>query len=265
MKIKIAGLLFIFSMVSCNSDYTIKPRGYFKIDFPQKKYQKFDDPSYPYAFEYPVYGKVVKDSLFFDEKAENPYWININFPRFNGKIYISYKEIGKNKFDSLVNDAFTMSYKQHTYKASAIEPTPFTTPNNLNGKKMAAYWFFPIQFSIIISGFNTTFNDALLVPKAISTYSTINRRSYPSEFPVIKKFAVFIYFFQAFRSQIRLYRIKILFEGLHFLFFQGSTCISIFAAAAFAFVQVANKPAFNYIITYQYIINRYQWNKFLQK
>ena len=133
MKIKIAGLLFIFSMVSCNSDYTIKPRGYFKIDFPQKKYQKFDDPSYPYAFEYPVYGKVVKDSLFFDEKAENHYWININFPRFNGKIYISYKEIGKNKFDSLVNDAFTMSYKQHTYKASAIEPTPFTTPNNLNG------------------------------------------------------------------------------------------------------------------------------------
>jgi gliding motility-associated lipoprotein GldD len=80
-----------------------------------------------------VYGQVVKDSLFFDEKAENPYWINIDFPRFNGKIYISYKEIGKNQFDSLVNDAFTMSYKQHTYKASAIEPVPFTTPNNLSG------------------------------------------------------------------------------------------------------------------------------------
>ncbi len=134
MKIKVACIsFFLFFLISCNSDYTIKPRGYFKIDFPKKAYQKFDNPSYPYSFEFPVYGEVVRDSLFFEEKTENPYWININFPSFNGKIYISYKEIGKNNFDSLVNDAFTMSYKQHTYKASAIEPTTFTTPNNLNG------------------------------------------------------------------------------------------------------------------------------------
>ena len=134
MKIKITCLFFLLiSQTACNSDYTIKPRGYFKIDFPQKAYQKFDNPAYPYSFEYPIYAEIVKDSLFFDEKAENPYWINISFPRFNGKIYISYKGVGKNNFDSLVNDAFTMSYKQHTYKASSIEPTPFTTPNNLNG------------------------------------------------------------------------------------------------------------------------------------
>ena len=133
MKINICfAFLFIF-FISCNSDYTIKPRGYFKIDFPQKAYQDFDNPSYPYSFQYPAYGKIIKDTLFFDQKAENPYWINIDLPRFNAKIYISYKEIGKNKFDSLVNDAFTMSYKQHTYKASAIEPIPFTTPHNLSG------------------------------------------------------------------------------------------------------------------------------------
>ena len=134
MRIKFTCLYFLFILLTaCNNDYTIKPRGYFKIDFPQKAYQKFENPSYPYSFEYPVYAEIVKDSLFFDEKAENPYWINISFPKFNGKIYISYKEVGKNNFDSLVNDAFTMSYKQHTYKASSIEPVPFTTPNNLNG------------------------------------------------------------------------------------------------------------------------------------
>jgi len=134
MKIKITCLLFLLiSLAACNNDYIIKPRGYFKIDFPQKEYQKFDNPDYPYSFEYPVYAEILKDSLFFDKKAENPYWINVSFPRFNGKIYISYKEVGKNNFDSLVNDAFTMSYKQHTYKASSIEPTPFTTPNKLNG------------------------------------------------------------------------------------------------------------------------------------
>lgn len=133
MKIKLACFFLVFFLSACNEEYTIKPRGYYKIDLPQKKYQKFNQPSYPYSFEYPVYSEIVKDTLFFEQKAENPYWININFPQFQGRIYISYKEIGKNNFDSLVNDAFTMSYKQHTYKASAIEPYSFTTPNKLSG------------------------------------------------------------------------------------------------------------------------------------
>ncbi|MFN2457047.1 MAG: hypothetical protein ABR502_02490 [Chitinophagaceae bacterium] len=135
MKMKINSLIVLILMAQgCNSDYTIKPRGYFKIELPEKGYQKFNRPGYPFTFEYPVYSDVVKDTLFFDEPMENhPYWININFPQFNSKIHISYKDIRKNNFDSLVNDAFTMSYKQHTYKASAIEPMPFTTPNSIDG------------------------------------------------------------------------------------------------------------------------------------
>jgi gliding motility-associated lipoprotein GldD len=120
-------------MAACNSDYVIKRRGYFKIDFPQKAYKAFEQPGYPYSFEYPVYGTIVKDSLFFEQRAENPYWINIDFPQFNSRIHISYKDVTKNNYDSLVNDAFTMSYKQHTYKASAIEPQPFTTPTGVEG------------------------------------------------------------------------------------------------------------------------------------
>ena len=123
----------ILLLAACNSDYVVKPRGYFKIDLPQKQYRTFDQPGYPYTFEYPVYGEVTKDSLFFDEQAENPYWLNIDFPQFQGRIHLSYKIVGNNNFDSLVNDAFTMSYKQHTYKASAIEPQPFTTPNGIEG------------------------------------------------------------------------------------------------------------------------------------
>ena len=120
-------------LAACNSDYIVKPRGYFKIDFPQKAYQTFNQPGYPYTFEYPVYGNVIKDTLFFDQRPENPYWINIDFPQFHSRIHISYKDVTKNNFDSLVNDAFTMSYKQHTYKASAIEPQPFTTPSGVEG------------------------------------------------------------------------------------------------------------------------------------
>jgi gliding motility-associated lipoprotein GldD len=135
MKPNFFFFLIMFCFISCDdpSLVTQKPRGYFKIDFPAKAYRLFDKPGFPYQFEYPAYGQVVQDSLFFDQKAENPYWINIDFPQFSARIHISYKEIKKHSFDSLVNDAFTMSYKQHTYKASAIDPEVYNTPNGVSG------------------------------------------------------------------------------------------------------------------------------------
>ena len=126
-------LLLVFLVAACNSDYTIKPRGFFKITFPQKSYQSFQQPGFPYTFEYPTYAQIVQDTLFFEQKPENPYWINIDFPQFGGRIHLSYKDVRKNNFDSLVNDAFTLSYKQHTYKASAIDPVTFTTPGGVSG------------------------------------------------------------------------------------------------------------------------------------
>ncbi|HEY2721989.1 MAG TPA: hypothetical protein VGI82_09690 [Chitinophagaceae bacterium] len=132
--LKIFSFFLFIVLLGCNSDYTVgKRRGYFKIEFPQKAYREFDQPGYPYTFEYPVYSNIVKDTTFFDAKPENPYWINIDFPQFSARVHISYKEIGKNKFDSLVNDAFQLSYKQHTYKASAIEDSAMVTPNNIHG------------------------------------------------------------------------------------------------------------------------------------
>jgi gliding motility-associated lipoprotein GldD len=121
-------------LISCNTNYTVdKRRGYFKIDFPEKQYRLFDQPGYPYSFEYPVYANVIKDSTFFDGKPENDWWINIDFPQFSGRVFVSYKEIGKHKFDSLVEDAYKMSYKQHSQKASSIEPEPLHTKNNIEG------------------------------------------------------------------------------------------------------------------------------------
>jgi len=127
-------IIGLVSMVfsSCNSPYTPKPSGYFKIDFPPKAYRLFDQPGYPYTFEYPVYANVIKDSTFFGGATENPWWINIDFPSYKGRIYVSYKEIGNNKFDKLLNDAFTMTNK-HTSKASSIDDSLIVTPNNIHG------------------------------------------------------------------------------------------------------------------------------------
>jgi gliding motility-associated lipoprotein GldD len=119
-------------IISCNSPYTAKPRGYYKIEFPQHQYQQFNEPGFPYSFEYPTYAKILRDTTFFEDKPENPYWINVDFPRFNARIYMSYKEIGKNSFDKLKEDAYKMSYK-HTYKATSIEDTAFKTPLGVSG------------------------------------------------------------------------------------------------------------------------------------
>ena len=130
-------ILFVTAAVfilSCNSDYSVgKRKGYFYIEFPEKKYQSFDQPGYPYTFEYPVYAKVIKDSTFFEDKAGD-WWINIDIPQFAGRIYISYKTINAaNKFDSLVRDGFKMAYKQHVDVSTGIEESRILTPNKVEG------------------------------------------------------------------------------------------------------------------------------------
>jgi gliding motility-associated lipoprotein GldD len=127
----VCGLLSV-AITACNSDYTPKPRGYFKIHFPKKEYQVFNKPGYPYSFEYPTYANVVKDSSFFGEATENPWWINVTFPQFNGTIYISYKEVGPNKLDKMVDDAFKLTNK-HSSKAYSIDDSLMVTPNNVHG------------------------------------------------------------------------------------------------------------------------------------
>ncbi|HUQ67400.1 MAG TPA: hypothetical protein VM101_14650 [Flavitalea sp.] len=124
--------LLLVACYACNSDYTIRQRGYFRIDLPEHMYVSFDKPGYPYSFEYPSYSTIVKDSTFFEDHPENPYWINIEFPSLNGRIYMSYKEIRKNNFNKLVDDAFKLTYK-HSTKATGIKDSLMRTPNGITG------------------------------------------------------------------------------------------------------------------------------------
>ncbi|HMO31561.1 MAG TPA: hypothetical protein PKE07_01055 [Lacibacter sp.] len=124
MAIRLYLLAALLYLAACNDTTVPKPRGYFHIPLPEKKYQAYAEPGYPYTFEYPVYGRVVKDSTFFDDQPENPFWINIDFPGFDARIHISYKSIGgTNRFETLVEDAFKMSSK-HSIKASSIDEIP---------------------------------------------------------------------------------------------------------------------------------------------
>jgi gliding motility-associated lipoprotein GldD len=112
---------------SCRQNYTPKPRGYLRIDFPEKEYTRFDS-SCPYSFSYPVYSRVVPD----DDYNSEPCWINIEFPSFEGKIHISYKKVKGNLFEYM-EDSRSLAYK-HTIKADAIRETVYSDPEaNVHG------------------------------------------------------------------------------------------------------------------------------------
>ncbi len=125
-------LLCIF-FAACQQTYTPKPRGYFKIIFPEHQYHEYNPENCPFTFEYPVYSKVVKDTVFFDTIPENPCWMNITFPEFNGIVFLSYKDINaKNNLSKLIEDTHVLTYK-HTVKADYIDEGKISTPNRVYG------------------------------------------------------------------------------------------------------------------------------------
>jgi len=98
---------------ACHEPYTPKPRGYFRIDLPEHEYMAFDS-TFPYTFEYPVYARLSPDTYAPDE----PYWMNIDYPEFRGRIHLSYKLVDDNLVEYLEDSRrFVM---KHIPKASAI-------------------------------------------------------------------------------------------------------------------------------------------------
>ncbi len=117
----LAGIAISFS--SCSSDYTPKPRGYFRITLPEKKYSLLDSV-YPYKFEYPAYAIITNDPI----SPEETNWINIEMPVFHGRIHISYKPLSdKNSLVTYTEDARVLALK-HMPKASGIRQIAISDP-----------------------------------------------------------------------------------------------------------------------------------------
>ena len=107
---------------SCdNKQYQPKPRGYFRIDFPEKEYVRLDTMKY-YSFEYPVYSKVTPDYLSPQEKE----WVNVEFPSHKGTIHVSYKTINDN-LNVYLEDSYLMMSK-HLSRAMGIRDSIIINP-----------------------------------------------------------------------------------------------------------------------------------------
>jgi gliding motility-associated lipoprotein GldD len=116
-------VLLMLAACSGNHDYSPKPRGYFRIVFPQKEYQEYNGP-YPFTFIYPKYAVIEKDSTpqtRVKKLINMKYLLNMQFPQFGGTLHLSYESITSKKvFDELTEDARTFAFK-HTVKATSID------------------------------------------------------------------------------------------------------------------------------------------------
>jgi gliding motility-associated lipoprotein GldD len=114
LQLLVAAVLLAAMMTACGDPLVPKPRGYFRIDLPQREYRLLDS-IYPYTFEIPVYAKITGDP----NAGEEPYWINIDFPAYKGRIHLSYKAVDNN-LSTFTEDAHQLVMK-HIPKASAID------------------------------------------------------------------------------------------------------------------------------------------------
>ena len=142
-------ILGVLAFASCRPTVpTVKPIGYFKIDYPEHEYQTFDSAGFPYSFSYPVYATITQDEKLVKQEHA-PYWINVNFPKLNATIYLSYKRIsGQQTLTQLIEESYKLSYA-HDQRADYIKTPPFETKSglygvmfNVGGNAASTYQFF---------------------------------------------------------------------------------------------------------------------------
>jgi gliding motility-associated lipoprotein GldD len=132
-------------LASCGESHTPKPRGYFRIELPEKEYVRFDS-AYPYRFDLPTYSVFRPDT----KATAEPYWADVEFPAFRGTLHLSYKTIRER--DDLLNymeDARSFVH-QHIPKATGIREEILGDPENMvygiyyeiRGRESAS----PVQF-----------------------------------------------------------------------------------------------------------------------
>lgn len=133
-------ILFLFSCESEN--YTPKPTGYFRIDLPEKTYEKIETDC-PFSFEIPTYSNIQPNK----NNIDKPCWFDIVFEKMNASIYFSYKPVNNN-INQFLEDSRTLAFK-HTVKAFDIEQNTISFPEKkvyglvyiIEGNAASAYQF----------------------------------------------------------------------------------------------------------------------------
>ena len=141
------------TVVSCGEEERPlpKPKGYFRIDLPEKNYVNVDTIK-RYAFEAPSYATLTHDPFSPQEKN----WINVEVPCFKASIHLTHKDVKGNLGDYL-EDVHTMITK-HLQRANGMNDSLIINPEHkvygmlieMDGKGVAT----PLQFYLTDSTAN---------------------------------------------------------------------------------------------------------------
>ncbi|MDP3556497.1 MAG: gliding motility lipoprotein GldD [Bacteroidota bacterium] len=113
----ILSLAFVIVLASCDDDdeiFSPKPRGYFRINFPEKQYRMYDSIC-PYKFEIPVYSNIKQDK----HMGADPCWLNLEFPKYKATLHLSYKVVANN-IGTYLEDSHQFANK-HQVKATGLD------------------------------------------------------------------------------------------------------------------------------------------------
>ncbi|PBQ34150.1 gliding motility lipoprotein GldD [Sphingobacteriaceae bacterium] len=116
-KVLIFCVLVSITLISCDEEeevYAPRPRGYCRIDFPEKSYRVYDSIC-PYKFEIPLYSHFVQDK----HKGAEPCWLNLEFPKFKATIHLSYKAVNNDLANHLENSHYFAN--KHQVKATGLD------------------------------------------------------------------------------------------------------------------------------------------------
>ncbi len=140
-------LILLFLLISCGADYLPKPKGYNRIDLPERGFQSLQN-DLPYSFEHSVNAIVEQDSFNLTEKTR----INLNYQSLGGKIHLTYFALETEGKDikTVINDVINLTAK-HQIKAYGIEESMMVTPKGYTALVAELTGEVPTQFQFFVT------------------------------------------------------------------------------------------------------------------
>lgn len=121
---RFAVMLCVWILLSCQTEFQPKPKGYNRLVLPEPSYISLPD-SLPYYFEYSSHARLLKDTSGVNEK----HWVELYYPELKATVHITYKQLDQSGelLKEYLNDAYTLTAK-HQIKAYAIDESITKTP-----------------------------------------------------------------------------------------------------------------------------------------
>lgn len=113
------GLALLVVLGSCEKATIPKPRGYFRIDLPEARYETYASDC-GFSAQKNTLSRVVP------RPSDHPdgCWFNVVYPRYRAQVHFTYVPVEGN-LDALVDDAYQFAFN-HEVKANAIERREYT-------------------------------------------------------------------------------------------------------------------------------------------